>query len=208
MGQMLAIRTDVGSPAGLRRRAKKEPNRRAALRMLAIANALEGLSRADAARVVGIERQSLCDAIKRFNAEGLAGLYDHPKGHRRPVLSEGEEAALIARILRGPNPEKGEPSSWTLPDLCAASSRSGLANTWARNPCRGSCVGSGCRGRRPGRFIPSATPRPLKPSKKGASVGRRGSRGCPSRPADCSLVPRRSARGAERPDRAPLVDQG
>jgi transposase len=118
MGQMLAIRTDVDSSAGLRRRAKKEPNRRAALRMLAIANALEGMSRADAARVVGIERQSLCDAIKRFNAEGLAGLYDHPKGHRRPVLSEGEEAALIARILRGPDPEKGEPSSWTLPDLC------------------------------------------------------------------------------------------
>ena len=118
MGQMLAIRTDVDSPAGLRRRAKKEPNRRAALRMLAIANALEGLSRSDAARVVGIERQSLSDAAKRFNAAGLAGLYDHPKGHRRPALNEGEEAALIARILRGPDPEKGEPSSWTLPDLC------------------------------------------------------------------------------------------
>lgn len=118
MGQMLAIRTDVDSPAGLRRRAKKEPNRRAALRMLAIANGLEGMNRADAARVVGLERQSLCDVIKRFNAEGLAGLYDHPKGHRRPVLSEGEEAALMARILRGPDPERGESSSWTLPDLC------------------------------------------------------------------------------------------
>jgi hypothetical protein len=45
MGQMLVIRTDVDSPAGLRRRAKKEPNRRAALHMLAIANALEGMSR-------------------------------------------------------------------------------------------------------------------------------------------------------------------
>jgi len=86
--------------------------------MLAIANAIEGMSRADAARVVGIERQSLCDIIKRFNAEELAGLYDRPKGHRRPVLSEDEGAAPIARILRGPDPEKGEPSSWTLPDLC------------------------------------------------------------------------------------------
>jgi hypothetical protein len=35
IGQMLVIRTDVDSPAGLRRRAKQEPNRRAALRMLA-----------------------------------------------------------------------------------------------------------------------------------------------------------------------------
>jgi len=25
---------------------------------------------------------------------------------------------LIAHVLRGPDPEKGEPSSWTLPDLC------------------------------------------------------------------------------------------
>ena len=70
MGQMLAIRTDVDSPARLRRRAKKELNRRTALRMLAIANALEGMSRADAARVVRLERQSLCDAVKRFNAGG------------------------------------------------------------------------------------------------------------------------------------------
>lgn len=80
IGHMLAIRADVGSPAGLRCRAKKEPNRRAALRMLAIASALEGMSRSDAAWVVGIERQSLCDALKRFNGEGLAGLYDQPKG--------------------------------------------------------------------------------------------------------------------------------
>ncbi|EIM30281.1 hypothetical protein [Microvirga lotononidis] len=58
MGQMLAIRTDLDSPVSLRRRAKNEPNRRSALRMLAIANALEGMSRADAARVIGIERQS------------------------------------------------------------------------------------------------------------------------------------------------------
>ena len=25
---------------------------------------------------------------------------------------------LVNRILRGPDPEKGEPSSWALPDLC------------------------------------------------------------------------------------------
>jgi hypothetical protein len=34
------------------------------------------------------------------------------------VLSEGEQAVLVHRILRGPDPERGEPSSWTLPDLC------------------------------------------------------------------------------------------
>jgi hypothetical protein len=50
MGQGLAIREDVATAAELRRLAKKEPRRRTAQRMLAIANALEGMSRAQAAR--------------------------------------------------------------------------------------------------------------------------------------------------------------
>jgi hypothetical protein len=89
MGQMLAIQTDADSLAGLRRRAKKEPNRHAPLRMLTIANALEGISQADAARVIETERQSLYDAVMCCDGEWLVGLYDHPKGHHRPVLSEG-----------------------------------------------------------------------------------------------------------------------
>ena len=76
----VVIREDVATPAELRRLAKKEPRRRTAQRMLAIANALEGMSRADAARAAGIERQSLRDAVVRFNAEGLAGLIDRPSG--------------------------------------------------------------------------------------------------------------------------------
>ena len=46
--------------------------------MLAIAHALEGTSRAASARLVGLERQALRDAVVRFNAEGPAGLRDHP----------------------------------------------------------------------------------------------------------------------------------
>src|SRR5918994_6579860 len=107
----LAIRMDVASAPELRRRAKKEPRRRTAQRMLAIANALDGMSRADAARAAGIERQSLRDAVVRFNVEGLAGLVDRPHGHRPEVLSEGEQAVLVYRVLHGPDPERGEPSS-------------------------------------------------------------------------------------------------
>src|SRR3712207_7526720 len=46
------------TPEALRRQARHEANRRAALRMLAIANALEGMSRAEAARLAGMERQA------------------------------------------------------------------------------------------------------------------------------------------------------
>jgi transposase len=114
----LAIRTDVATPTELRRLAKKEPRRRTAQRMLAIANALDGMRRAEAARAAGIERQSLRDAVVRFNAEGLPGLIDRPSGRRPERLSEAEQAVLVNHLLRGPDPDRGEPSAWTLPDLC------------------------------------------------------------------------------------------
>ena len=114
----MAIRMGIATPADLRRLAKGERRPRTGQRLLAIANAMDGMSRAEAARAAGIERQSLCDAIKRFNAEGLAGLVDRPYGRRPERLTEAEQAILVNRILRGPDPEKGEPSSWTLPDLC------------------------------------------------------------------------------------------
>src|SRR5215211_4200605 len=114
----LAIRMDVASAPELRRLAKKEPRRRTAQRMLALANALDGMSRAEAARAAGIERQSLRDAVVRFNAEGLAGLIDRPYGRRPERLSEAEQAVLVNHILRGPDLDHGEPSAWTLPDLC------------------------------------------------------------------------------------------
>src|SRR3954463_1201828 len=118
MGRAITIRRDLGTAADLHRMAKQPRGRRPVLRLLVIANALDGTSRAQVARAVGIERQSLCDAVKRFNAEGIAGLVDRPKGHRRKRLSEAEQAVLINLILRGPDPEKGEPCAWTLPDLC------------------------------------------------------------------------------------------
>ncbi len=40
------------------------------------AHALDGVSRAEAARLAGMDRQALRDAVVRYNAEGVAGLYD------------------------------------------------------------------------------------------------------------------------------------
>ena len=117
MGTALAIRDDL-TPAALRRHARREPNRRAALRALAVANALEGMSRAQAARLAGMERQALRDAVVRSNAEGLAGLHDRPKPGRPRRLGEAEQAALAARVFRGPDPERDGVSAWTRADLC------------------------------------------------------------------------------------------
>jgi transposase len=117
MGAALPIRDEL-TPEALRRHARHEPNRRAALRMLAIANALEGMSRADAARLAGMERQALRDAVVRYNVEGLAGLYDRTKPGRPQRLSEAEQAILAARVFRGPDPEQDGVTTWTRADLC------------------------------------------------------------------------------------------
>ena len=118
MSAALPIRGDLPAEA-LRRHARHEANRRAALRMLAIANALEGMSRAEAARLAGMERQALRDAVVRYNAEGLAGLHDRPKPGRPERLSAAEQAALAARVFRGPDPERDGVAAWTRADLCA-----------------------------------------------------------------------------------------
>jgi transposase len=114
----LAIRQDL-SATELRRLARLEPARRAAMRLLAIANALEGLTRAGAARLAGMERQALRDAVIRYNAEGPSGLHDRPRSGRPEALAPGQQAALEAWVLRGPNPERDGVSAWRVVDVCA-----------------------------------------------------------------------------------------
>ena len=117
MGKALKIRDDLSAEA-LRQAARREKDGRAAARMYAIANALDGLSRAEAARLAGMERQALRDAVVRYNSEGLAGLHDRPKGRPPRRLTPEEEAALVAAILRGPDPEADGCWAWTRADLC------------------------------------------------------------------------------------------
>ena len=114
----LAIRDDLDA-AALRRFARAEPDRGAALRALAIAHALEGASRTEAARFVGRERQSLHDAVLRYNAEGLAGLRGRPRPGRREKLDEVQREALRALVLQGPDPEADGMSSYRLLDIAA-----------------------------------------------------------------------------------------
>ncbi len=118
MGVAIEIRTDLASPAWLRAWARRERNPRTAARMLAVANAMEGMSRAEAARLAGMERQALRDAVVRYNAEGPEGLRDRPKPGRPPALTEAEQAALLNTVFRGPDRARDGCVDWTLPALC------------------------------------------------------------------------------------------
>jgi transposase len=66
-----------------------------------------------------MERQALRDAVIRYNAEGPAGLHDRPRSGRPEALTEGQQAALKAWVLRGPDPERDGVSAWRLVDICA-----------------------------------------------------------------------------------------
>src|SRR5205085_9675947 len=96
-------RMDVSS-AELRREAGRTSDAAAARRMLAIALVLEAHRRGDAARQCGMDRQPLRDWVHRFNAEGIAGLYNRPHGGgAEPKLSPEQEAERARRVGCGPD---------------------------------------------------------------------------------------------------------
>lgn len=117
MGAPIPIRTDIPAEE-LRRLARQESNGRVACRLLALANALDGMSREEAARQAGMDRQTLRDWVLRFNAEGVDGLRDRPKSGRPTWLDDGQLATLKALVLRGPDPERDGVSTWRAKDLC------------------------------------------------------------------------------------------
>lgn len=112
----LSIRRDR-TPVVLRKLAKGEPDGRVARRALAIANALDGMSRRDAARSVGMDRQTLRDWVVRYNQHGLDGLADLQRDGRPPKLDAEEKAELLRIVLAGPAPEKSGLSAFTREDL-------------------------------------------------------------------------------------------
>ena len=115
---MLEIRKDR-TPAVLRKLAKAETDARVQRRILAIANALAGMSRKAAAESAGMDRQTLRDWVIRYNADGVAGLADLWQGGRPPKLTADEQAELLAIVMAGPDPDIDGFSAFTRDDLVA-----------------------------------------------------------------------------------------
>ena len=78
------------TPAELRALARRERDGRVSARLLALANALDGMCRDEAARAAGMDRQTLRDWVHRYNAEGIEGLRDRPRPGRPCALDEGQ----------------------------------------------------------------------------------------------------------------------
>ncbi|MGH7092750.1 MAG: helix-turn-helix domain-containing protein, partial [Stellaceae bacterium] len=56
--------------------------------------------------------------VRRYNAEGIAGLSNRPVPGRTPKLTEGQMASLKALVLRGPDPAVDQVERWRVVDLC------------------------------------------------------------------------------------------
>jgi transposase len=142
-----AIDTQGPVPCCAAQLAKGESEARVSRRLLAIANALGGMSREDAARSAGMDRQTLRDWVIRYNAYGLDRLADQWGDGRPPKLSPEEKSELVAIVLAGPDPEASGISAFTREDLVGiCKERFGKSlhvTSMGRNPAR-----VGCRGRR------------------------------------------------------------
>jgi transposase len=97
MGQAIAVRTDF-TAGEVRRFAKRAKDAAQARRLLAIAAVLNGALREDAAKIGGMDRQTLRDWVIRFNEQGPDGLINIPSPGVPPKLGK-KHRAFLARLV-------------------------------------------------------------------------------------------------------------
>ena len=112
----IALRKDF-SPSELRNLARRSRSNRQTRRFLALAAVAEGMSRDQAARIGGMDRQTLRDWVHRFNDEGPDGLLDRPRSGRGLRLSAAQMRTLSEIVEAGPDPETDGVTRWRRIDL-------------------------------------------------------------------------------------------
>src|SRR5437660_10665611 len=116
MSAAIMIRQDFEA-GELRCLARTVKNANQARRLLAIAAVYEGMDREEAARIGGMDRQTLRDWVHRFNEEGADGLINAKSPGRPPKLSKEQMEELRRLVEAGPDPEKDGVVRWRCVDL-------------------------------------------------------------------------------------------
>ena len=116
MGSAVKMRADF-SAAELRRLAKISKDANQSRRLLSLAAVLDGMSREDAARLGGMDRQTLRDWVHRFNSTGPDGLKDAWWSGPEPRLSPEQKAELVQIVETGPDPAIDGVVRWRRVDL-------------------------------------------------------------------------------------------
>jgi len=118
MSKAVAITRPDHTAAELRVRAAKCNDADQARRLLAIALIVDGASRRDAARLTGMDRQTLRDWVLRYNADGIEGLLSRKPPGASARLTEAQQVQLRQWVTDGPNPEDHTVIRWRCVDLC------------------------------------------------------------------------------------------
>ncbi len=101
----------------LRGLARRCSDNRQIRRLLALAAIYDGMNRTEAARIGGMDRQTLRDWVHRFNEEGPDGLTNR-EGAGRPRLLSDEQMQELAQIVEaGPDREVDGVVRWRCIDL-------------------------------------------------------------------------------------------
>ena len=116
MGRAIAVRTDYTS-GEVRRLAQRAKDAGQARRLLAIAAVLDGSSREEAARLGGMDRQTLRDWVIRFNAQGPERLINIPSPGAPAKLTAEHKAFLAQVVEEGPVPAIHGVVRWRACDL-------------------------------------------------------------------------------------------
>ncbi len=116
MSAAVGLRDDFAAP-DLRRLAAKAKDADQVRRLLALAAVYDGMDREMAARIGGMDRQTLRDWAHRFNEHGPVGLINIKPVGRRPKLSVEQQEALRQLVEAGPDPEKHGVVRWRCVDL-------------------------------------------------------------------------------------------
>ncbi len=118
MAVAIALREDF-SAEDLRAVARASRDSRQCRRLLALAAVAEGRSRAEAAEIGGMDRQTLRDWVHRFNGEGPEGLLDRKTDGPPPKLTAAQKAELAVLVEAGPDRKKDGVVRWRRVDLKA-----------------------------------------------------------------------------------------
>ena len=116
MAAAIALREDF-SADDLRALARASRDARQCRRLLALAVVAEGRSRAEAAAIGGMDRQTLRDWVHRFNEHGPDGLFNTAPPGRVAWLSDAQMAELDSIVAAGPDPERDGVVRWRRCDL-------------------------------------------------------------------------------------------
>jgi transposase len=102
MGTVIEIKQSH-TPAELRRLATSVKNANQSRRLLSIAAVLDGMNRTEAAKIGGMDRQTLRDWVHRFNEHGPDGLKDNRRPGNPRRLSKVQQQELATLVETGPD---------------------------------------------------------------------------------------------------------